>query len=261
MSGPAASLAARNVRFLLALAPGALAMCWLFPALPVRLALAAATALLLEAACLRLRRQPLPAFLAEGGALRAALLLALWLPTLALAPLLLAVAVAVLLGRQATGGLGATPVHGAMVGAALAQLGFGALPPALDAAAPWLALGWLAGGLALLAARQARWPVPLAFLAAAALAAWPHGGALSLLIGAPWLLAAGFVLAEPGSIGESLRTRVLLAAAAGAGAVLAGGSDARALPYALLAAGLLAPLLDAAGAARRAPTPAPSPSP
>ena len=245
MSAFAPSLAARNLRFLLALAPGATALALANTALPLHLLCAASLAVLLEATCLRLRGSALPAYLAEGGAVRAALLVALWLPALGIAPLLAAVAFAVLLARQAFGGLGRSPVHGAIAGIAFAQLFFGATTLPLDAGAPWTSLALLAGALALVASRQLPWSLPLAFLGTAALAAAAsRNGALALLTGAPWLLAAGFVLVEADTLGERLRTRLLLAALAAGVAVFAGGVGARALPFALLAASLLAPWLE-----------------
>lgn len=248
---PAASLATRNRRFALALAPGAALACASFPGLALRLLAATLVALLLECACLRLRRLPLRAYLAEGGALRVAALLSLWLPTTTLALLLALVAFATL-ARQALGGLGAHPFHGAMLGAALAQLAFGAPPLAADAGAPWLALAWLGGGLALCACRQVRWQGPVALLAAATLASLPGGGALPVLTGAPWLLLAFFVLPEPGGGGEHARARLALGAIVGATAALAtGGASAAALPFALLIANALAPALDLTLSPRR----------
>jgi Na+-translocating ferredoxin:NAD+ oxidoreductase RnfD subunit len=239
----APSLATRNARFLLALAPGAALACAHFPALAWKLALAALLALLLEGACLQLRRVPLQPYFAEGAALRAALLLGLWLPTASLPVLLAAVAVATL-ARQALGGLGAHPFHGAMLGAAFAQLAFASAPLPVDAGAPWLALAWLGGGLALCAAGQVHWHGPLGLLSVAALLSLPEGASLAVLTGAPWMLAAFFVLGEPGGGGEHPRARLALGALAGALAALAAqGASAAALPFALLLANALAPLL------------------
>jgi electron transport complex protein RnfD len=252
MAAHAPSLAARNARFLLALAPGAVLACASFSGLGWRLAGCALFALFVESACLRLRRLPLRPYLAEGAALRAAVLLALWLPTAPL-PWLLAALVAGLLTRQWLGGLGAHPFHAAMIAAALAQLAGNATPMPADAGSPWLPLAFLAGGLALCASGQVRWPGPLALLAAAALAAWPLGNPLGVPTSAPWLLAAFFVLPEPGGSGEHLKSRIVLGALAGAAAALAGqGVSAVALPFALLAANALASVLDRRLAPRRA---------
>ena len=248
MSAP--SLAVRNARFLLALSPGAVLACLAWPGLALRLAAAAAFALVLEAACLRLRRLPLRDYLAEGGALRAAVLLALWLPTLGTAPLLLALGVG-LLARQLQGGLGGAPFHATMIAATCAQLLFAATPMPSDAGAPWLAIAWLGGGLALVALGQVRWQGPLAFLAAAALCSLP-AAPLALLTSAPWLLAACFVLPEPGGEGDGAAARALVGAGAGAFAVLAvPAAGAWMLPIALLAANALAPALSRALAPRR----------
>jgi electron transport complex protein RnfD len=248
MSAP--SLAARNARFLLALSPGAALACLQWPGLGLRLAAAVAFALAVEAACLRVRGLPLRAYLLEGGAVRAGLLLALWLPTLGLLPLLLALALG-LGARQLQGGLGGGPFHAAMIAAACAQLLFAAAPMAPDAGAPWLGLAWLGGGLALMAAGQLRWQGPLAFLATAAACSLPVASALTLPTSAPWLLAACFLLPEPGGEGENAAARALVGASAGALAVLAVPRvGAQALPFALLAANALAPALSRALARR-----------
>ena len=240
---PAASLATRNARFLLALAPGAALAAWQAPGMWPRLALAAAFAVALDAACLRLRGRPVAATLAEGAALRAGLLLALWLPGLAPVPMLAVLGAALLL-RQLLGGLGGAPFHAAMVAAALAQLLFAATPPAHGDGGAWLALAWVAGGLALLAARQVHWQGPLALLVAATLCALLATGGFDPAASASWLLAAFFVLPEAGGDGESATVRLFVGAIAGALAALAapaGGPDM--LPFALLAASALAPAL------------------
>jgi Na+-translocating ferredoxin:NAD+ oxidoreductase RnfD subunit len=247
----APTLAARNARFLAALAPGAVLACLSLPGLGPRLAVAAAFALCFETLCLRLRGLPLRAYLAEGSAVRAGLLLALWLPSLSLSWLLVALGLALLL-RQCLGGLGGAPFHAAMVGTAIAQLAFAAGPMAPDAGAPWLALAWLAGGLALVALGQVRWQGPVALLATAGLCAGFAGHALSVFVAAPWLLAAFFLLPESGGDGESATVRLLVGVVAGALAVLcAPGTGVQALPYALLVGNALAPALSRTLAARR----------
>jgi electron transport complex protein RnfD len=247
----APSLAARNFRFLLALAPGAALACLQWPGLGLRLAAAVTCALVVEAGCLGLRRLPLRAYLLEGSAVRAGLLLALWLPTLGL-PALLFVLAAGLVLRQLQGGLGGGPFHAGMLAAALAQLLFAAAPMAPDAGTPWLGLAWLGGGLALLASGQLRWQGPVAFLATAAACQLPAGAPLALLSSAPWLLAAGFLLPEPGGEGEGAAARVLVGASAGALAALAApDAGAWGLPFALLAGNALAPALSRALSRRR----------
>ena len=252
MSSPAASLARRNARFLLALAPGAVLLVLAQPALAWRVALALVAALALDAAGLALRKLPVRAHLAEGSALRAALLLALWFPTIPWPALLAAIVVALLLARHALGGLGNNPFNPAMAGAACAQLFFGASPPFLDYGGPWAGLAWLAGGLVLVALGQLRWQAPLALLAAASLAALPFERSLVLLTSGPWLLLAFFAWPEPGTHGESAGARAVAAAFAGALAVLAaGGASPRLLPFAVLAANAALPALEAWFAPRR----------
>ena len=130
-----------------------------------------------------------------------------------------------------------------MVAAALAQLLFAATPPAPGGGA-WLALAWLAGGLALLAARQVHWQGPLALLVAATLCALLATGGFDPAASASWLLAAFFVLPEAGGDGESATVRLLVGAGAGALAALAAPAGGPAmLPFALLAASALAPAL------------------
>ena len=256
MSRAAASLAQRNLRFVLALAPGALLLALAQPALPARLALAALLALLLDALCLRWRGEPVRAHLAEGSALRVALLLCLWCPQISWPALLASVLVAIVLARHAFGGLGASPFNAAMAAAACAQLWFATAAPPLDAGGHWAALAWLAGGLVLVACGQVRWQAPVALLAAATLAALPFERSLALLTSGPWLLLAFFVWPEPATHGESRAARLAAAALAGALAALAAaGAGPRAVPFAVLAANAALPALDAWLAPRR-PQPA-----
>ncbi len=263
MSAPAAvhlprmalSLRARNGLLLLALAPGAVLMgARGDAALPLRLAMAIALALALEALALRLRGQALRPLLGEGSAVLAAVLLVLWLPALAGWRLAAAVFVAVIVARQAFGGLGGNVFNPAMAGAAFAQLAFATAPAAPAPDLP-LALLWAAGGVALLALRASRWQAPLGLLAGAALALlapalFGGGAGADALLAAPWWLAAGFVLAEPASSGEHARTRLLCAAFAGALCGLFAAQALAALPFALLAGNALARPLDALFAAR-----------
>lgn len=105
------------------------------PGLLVQIVLGVATALLCEAAALRLRGKPLPPFLLDGSAIITAVLLALCLPPLAPWWLIVSgVAFAILLAKHLFGGLGANPFNPAMVGYAVLLVSFPArllqwLPP------------------------------------------------------------------------------------------------------------------------------------
>jgi electron transport complex protein RnfD len=253
----ARGLAARNALLVAALLPGIVTQAWLGDiGLPLRLALAAAAALAFEAIALRLRAQPLSAFLGEGSALVTAVLLALWLPALDGWRLLLAVFVAVVLARQAFGGLGRNVFNPAMAGAAVAQLLL-AVPPPAPLPEPRMAAAWAFGLLAMLALRLLRWQAPLGLLSGAALALLAIGGDPACLASSPWLLAAGFVLADSPSGCESARARLLFAFAIAVLTVLASRGGVAALPFAVLAMNALAPALDAALAPRRRAATAP----
>jgi electron transport complex protein RnfD len=105
------------------------------PGLLVQIILGVATALLCEAAALRMRGKPLPPFLLDGSAIITAVLLALCLPPLAPWWLVVSgVAFAILLAKHLFGGLGANPFNPAMVGYAVLLVSFPArllqwLPP------------------------------------------------------------------------------------------------------------------------------------
>ena len=105
------------------------------PGLIVQCVLGVATALLAEAAALKLRGKPLELFLKDGSAVVTALLLALCLPPLAPWWLIVSgTAFAILLAKHAYGGLGANPFNPAMVGYAVLLVSFPAqllqwLPP------------------------------------------------------------------------------------------------------------------------------------
>ncbi len=105
------------------------------PGLLFQIVLGVATALLCEAAALRLRGKPLPPFLLDGSAIITAVLLALCLPPLAPWWLVVSgVAFAILLAKHLFGGLGANPFNPAMVGYAVLLVSFPArllqwLPP------------------------------------------------------------------------------------------------------------------------------------
>ncbi len=106
------------VRVMLGLIPGALALLWFFGwGVLFNLLIASATALLAEAAMLRLRSRPVIPTLSDGSALLTGLLLGLSLPPLApwwipVVGILFAIVVA----KQLYGGLGYNPFNPAMVG-------------------------------------------------------------------------------------------------------------------------------------------------
>jgi Na+-translocating ferredoxin:NAD+ oxidoreductase subunit D len=91
----------------------------------IQIALGSLTALVAEAAALRLRRKPLEPYLKDGSAIVTAVLLALCLPPLA--PWWLVVsgtAFAILLAKHLYGGLGSNPFNPAMVGYAVLLVSF-----------------------------------------------------------------------------------------------------------------------------------------
>lgn len=110
----------------LALLPALLAYTWLFGwGVVFNVALAAATALLSEAAVLKLRGRPVAATLADGSALLTALLLAIALPPLA--PwwlIVVGTAFAIVFAKQLYGGLGFNPFNPAMVGYVVLLISF-----------------------------------------------------------------------------------------------------------------------------------------
>jgi electron transport complex protein RnfD len=245
---PARSLAARNACLLAALLPGLLLQWRGDPSRPAHLLLAVAAALVLEALALLARRLPIAPYLREGSAITAAAMLVAWLPALAGLPLLLAVFVAVVLARQAFGGLGRNLFHPVAVAVAFAQaLAFA--PAAALAPDPWLALAWAFGGLALMALRIVRWQAPLCLIAGACAGLLASGHGAAALADPRWLLAAFFVAGDSVTVAEDARARALTATLAGA---LAGVGGVVALPFALLAMNAAAPAVDAWLARRRA---------
>jgi len=123
---PRASVRALMLEVLIALVPGVLAYVYFFgPGLLVQIALAVLFALLVEAACLKLRRRALMTFLGDGSAVLAAVLFALCLPPLA--PWwvsALGMAVGIGLAKHAYGGLGYNLFNPAMVGYAVVLVSF-----------------------------------------------------------------------------------------------------------------------------------------
>lgn len=105
------------------------------PGLIAQIVLGTATALLAEAAVLRIRGKPMKQFLSDGSVIITAVLLAMCLPPLAPWWLVVSgVAFAVLLAKHLFGGLGANPFNPAMVGYAVLLVSFPAqltqwLPP------------------------------------------------------------------------------------------------------------------------------------
>ncbi|WP_298853955.1 RnfABCDGE type electron transport complex subunit D [uncultured Aquimonas sp.] len=123
---PRASVRALMLEVLIALVPGVLAYVYFFgPGLLVQIALAVLFALLVEAACLKLRGRALLTFLGDGSAVLAAVLFALCLPPLA--PWwvsALGMAVGIGLAKHAYGGLGYNLFNPAMVGYAVVLVSF-----------------------------------------------------------------------------------------------------------------------------------------
>lgn len=109
-----------------ALIPGVALAVWAFGiGVLVQIALAIATALATEAACLRLRGYPLKPFLQDGSAVVTACLLALSLPPLG--PwwlVVLGTFIAIGLAKHLYGGLGQNPFNPAMVGFAVLIVSF-----------------------------------------------------------------------------------------------------------------------------------------
>ena len=113
----------------LALIPGIAVYAWLVgPAILVQLAVASFTALLAEAAILRLRDKPLALFLSDGSAVVTAWLIALTFPPLA--PWWLVATgtlFAIVVAKHLYGGLGQNPFNPAMVAFAICIVAFPAL--------------------------------------------------------------------------------------------------------------------------------------
>lgn len=129
---------------LLALVPGLAVQCGFFgPAVLVQIVLALATAWLAEAAALRLRGRPLRPALGDLSVSVTGVLLALAIPCLAPAwVIVVGTLFAVLFGKQVYGGLGCNPFNPAMLGYAVLLIAF--------------------------PREMTRWPVPLDWLPSAA---------------------------------------------------------------------------------------------
>ncbi len=144
-------------KVLLALVPSIIAYVWVFGGgVLVTIALATATALLAEAAMLKIRRRPVQPFLLDYSAVVTAWLLALAIPPLS--PWWLIVVgtlFAIVVAKQLYGGLGYNPFNPAMIGYAVLLISFPAImtkwPAALQLAQTKLAfsdqLHFIFGGL------------------------------------------------------------------------------------------------------------------
>jgi electron transport complex protein RnfD len=127
-------------KVLLALVPGIIAYVWVFGGgVLVTIALATATALLAEAAMLKVRRRQVQPFLLDYSAVVTAFLLALAIPPLSPWWLIVVGSLfAVVVAKQLYGGLGYNPFNPAMIGYAVLLISFPALmtkwPSALELA-------------------------------------------------------------------------------------------------------------------------------
>jgi len=125
----APSVSAMMLKVLLALVPGIIAYVWVFGGgILVTLTLATLTALLAEAAMLKLRSRPIQPFLMDFSAVITAWLLALAIPPLA--PWWLIVVgtlFAIVIAKQLYGGLGYNPFNPAMIGYAVLLISFPAI--------------------------------------------------------------------------------------------------------------------------------------
>ncbi|HTY04870.1 MAG TPA: RnfABCDGE type electron transport complex subunit D [Rhodocyclaceae bacterium] len=112
-----ASVRTVMLKVLAALVPGIAVYVWIFGiAVLVQIAIASATALVAEAAMLRVRRKPVAMFVFDGSALVTAWLIALTLPSIVPWWLtVLAVLIAIIVAKHLYGGLGQNPFNPAMV--------------------------------------------------------------------------------------------------------------------------------------------------
>ncbi len=265
---PSFNPAARNVPrimglVLLALLPGALArIAFLGSDVAWLLLLAIPVALGFEAVMLKLRQQPLRPFLTDLSAPLSAALLALLLPPLT--PwwmLALGLFVAIVLAKQAFGGLGENPLNPAMAGYAALLIFFPSNFDAFVATGPWSSGGpaWVAGlyalgGLFLIGKKIIAWQTPLAMLGGATLTAMALqlGGMQAADFGlqawplATLVLAAFFIVTDPVTGCMSPRGRIYFGAGAGLLTVLLTrfGALADGLPFAVLSMNIAAPWID-----------------
>jgi electron transport complex protein RnfD len=238
---PAMSLAARNAWMFAALLPGiAMQFREVGSSILATLALALAAAFIFESMALAIRRQPLAPFLREGSAFVHAATVVAWLPAISVLPVLVTLFVALVLARQAFGGLGRNLFHPAAVGIGLALWFAPPLAPATD-----LAFAWLVGGLLLVALRIVRWQSPAFLIAGGAIGLLLGGHSIGSLSHPAWMLAAFFIAGDPLTTPEDPRARSLAVAAAGSLAGLAGAFAPALLPFALLALNAATPALDA----------------
>jgi electron transport complex protein RnfD len=124
--GPDLTVTTVMARVIIALVPGTALYAWWFgPGILVHMALATATALAVEAACVAARGRPVTRTLLDLSAVVTALLLALAIPPLA--PwwvTVTATAMAMVFGKHVYGGLGMNPFNPAMVGYVVALISF-----------------------------------------------------------------------------------------------------------------------------------------
>jgi electron transport complex protein RnfD len=270
------TLSSLNQKTLLALLPGLLLSLW-FQGLPLLLTmlLAIAAGLLFETLGLLLRRQSPTGELRNGGFLLSALLLALLLP--AGSPWwmpLTGVALALLLFKHAFGGLGQHPFHPVMAACLMLML----IWPAdwqgstglEQNSLIWTNLAFLAGGLALAAARVINWTVPLSLLFSLALLTWFgqtgadswHSIEQQLLIG-PVILVAFFVATDSASSAQTRLGRLLYGCLIGGLIFFADrlSNYSQPLAVAVVLGNFAAPVLDLLGRPRIYGHPAAKPLP
>lgn len=235
-------------KVLLALVPGISAYVWVYGgAILLTLAVATASALIAEAALLKLRQRPIQPVVCDLSAVVTAWLLALALPPLAPWWLVsIGVFFAIVIAKQLYGGLGCNPFNPALVGYALLLILFPrsvTIWPEPLSVAPGLmhglhlifsgslhaeiiaiSTGYLLGGLYLLQQRIISWHLPVAFLASLTLIATgfyisnPAQFAQPLfhLMSGILMLCAFFIITDPVTGPSSARGKLVFAAAAGA---------------------------------------------
>ena len=248
---------------LLALLPGALArIAFLGADVAWQLLMAVPVALGFEALMLKLQERPLRPFLGDLSApLTATLLVLLLPPATPWWMLALGLFVAIVLAKQAFGGLGENPFNPATAGYAALLLCFPSnFAPAL-ADGPWTpgGHGWVgclyaAGGIFLIGKKIIAWQTPLAMLLGAAVAALTLHFVAGQAAGIDWpgwtiatlVLAAFFIVTDPVTGCMSPRGRIFFGAGAGVLTVLLTrfGATADGLPFAVLSMNIAAPWID-----------------